>query len=224
MYLYQMQTVRTSFVLRWGELTEQERQSYVSRTEWWWRLRWILYLIMTISILLYSDERKMMNNTRIITICGLMTALAMIFSYIESLVPIPIPVPGVKLGLANMAIMIVMFTIGTREAVFVDIIRVVLTSMLFGNFNSFIFSISGAVLSIVVMAVLKHTGKFSEVGISVTGGVMHNIGQIIAAIIIMDTSAIILYLPVLMISGVVTGIVIGIVASIIVKRVNRGVK
>ena len=96
--------------------------------------------------------------------------------------------------------------------------------MLFGNFNSFIFSISGAVLSIVVMAVLKHTGKFSEVGISVTGGVMHNIGQIIAAIIIMDTSAIILYLPVLMISGVVTGIVIGIVASIIVKRVNRGVK
>ena len=80
-----------------------------------------------------------MNNTRIITICGLMTALAMIFSYIESLVPIPIPVPGVKLGLANMAIMIVMFTIGTREAVFVDIIRVVLTSMLFGNFNSFIF-------------------------------------------------------------------------------------
>lgn len=165
-----------------------------------------------------------MNNTRIITICGLMTALAMIFSYIESLVPIPIPVPGVKLGLANMAIMIVMFTIGTREAVFVDFIRVVLTSMLFGNFNSFIFSISGAVLSIVVMAVLKHTGKFSEVGISVTGGVMHNIGQIIAAIIIMDTSAIILYLPVLMISGVVTGIVIGIVASIIVKRVNRVVK
>ena len=165
-----------------------------------------------------------MNNTRIITICGLMTALAMIFSYIESLVPIPIPVPGVKLGLANMAIMIVMFTIGTREAVCVDIIRVVLTSMLFGNFNSFIFSISGAVLSIVVMAVLKHTGKFSEVGISVTGGVMHNIGQIIAAIIIMDTSAIILYLPVLMISGVVTGIVIGIVASIIVKRVNRVVK
>ena len=165
-----------------------------------------------------------MNNTRKITICGLMTALAMIFSYIESLVPIPIPVPGVKLGLANMAIMIVMFTIGTREAVFVDIIRVVLTSMLFGNFNSFLFSISGAVLSIVVMAVLKHTDKFSEVGISVTGGVMHNIGQIIAAIIIMDTSAIILYLPVLMISGVVTGIVIGIVASIIVKRVNRVVK
>ena len=79
-------------------------------------------------------------------------------------------------------------------------------------------------LSIVVMAVLKHTDKFAEVGISVTGGVMHNIGQIIAAVIIMDTSAIIIYLPVLMISGVVTGIVIGIVASMIVKRVNRIVK
>ena len=79
-------------------------------------------------------------------------------------------------------------------------------------------------LSIVVMAVLKHTDKFSEVGISVTGGVMHNIGQIIAAVIIMDTSAIIIYLPVLMISGVVTGIVIGIVATMIVKRVNSIVK
>ena len=161
-----------------------------------------------------------MNNTRIITICGLMTALAMIFSYIESLVPIPIPVPGVKLGLANMAIMIVMFTIGTREAVFVDIIRVVLTSMLFGNFNSFIFSISGAVLSIVVMAVLKHTGKFSEVGISVTGGVMHNIGQIIAAAAFLCSTAVLVSLPVLIVSGTAVGFITGSVCKTVLSRIH----
>ena len=120
-----------------------------------------------------------------------------------------------------MAIIVVMFTIGYSEAVCVDILRVVLTAMMFGNFNSFLFSISGAVLSIVVMGILKKTNKFSEVGISVAGGVMHNVGQIIAAVFIMETSAIAYYMPVLMISGIVTGIVIGIVAALIIKRVEK---
>ena len=154
----------------------------------------------------------MSNKTKKITMCGLMTALAMIFSYIETLIPIPLPIPGIKLGVANMAIIVVMFTIGYSEAVCVDILRVVLTAMMFGNFNSFLFSISGAVLSIVVMGILKKTNKFSEVGISVAGGVMHNAGQ---------TSAIAYYMPVLMISGIVTGIVIGIVAALIIKRVEK---
>ncbi len=163
----------------------------------------------------------MSNKTKKITMCGLMTALAMIFSYIETLIPIPLPIPGIKLGVANMAIIAVMFTIGYSEAVCVDILRVVLTAMMFGNFNSFLFSISGAVLSIVVMGILKKTNKFSEVGISVAGGVMHNVGQIIAAVFIMETSAIAYYMPVLMISGIVTGIVIGIVAALIIKRVEK---
>ena len=163
----------------------------------------------------------MSNRTKKITMCGLMTALAMIFSYIESLIPIPVPIPGIKLGIANMAVIVVMFTIGYSEAVLVDILRVVLTSMMFGNFNSFLFSISGAVLSIVVMGILKKTDKFSEVGISVAGGVMHNAGQIIAAVFIMETSAIAYYLPVLMISGIITGIVIGIVAALIIRRVEK---
>lgn len=166
----------------------------------------------------------MSNKTKKITMCGLMTALAMIFSYIETLIPVPLPIPGIKLGVANMAIIVAMFTIGYSEAVCVDILRVVLTAMMFGNFNSFIFSISGAVLSIVVMGILKKTDKFSEVGISVAGGVMHNVGQIIAAVFIMETSAIAYYLPVLMISGIVTGVVIGIVAALIIKRVEKVTK
>jgi heptaprenyl diphosphate synthase len=162
-----------------------------------------------------------MISTRKIAVCGLMTAIAMIFSYIESLIPIPLPVPGIKLGIANMAIIVVLFIIGISEAVIVDILRVVLTAALFGNFNSFMFSISGAVLSILVMSLLKKTDKFSEVGISVAGGVMHNVGQTIAAVFIMQTSAIAFYLPVLMISGIVTGIIIGIVASVIIKSVVK---
>lgn len=162
-----------------------------------------------------------MNKTRKITMCGLMTALAMIFSYIESLVPIPVPVPGIKLGIANMAVIVVLFTIGISEAVAVDILRVALTAALFGNFNSFMFSMSGAVLSILVMVLLKKTDRFSEVGISVAGGVMHNVGQIIAAVFMMQTSAIAYYLPVLMASGIVTGVIIGIVASLLIKRVKR---
>ena len=165
-----------------------------------------------------------MNKNEKLTKMAMLVALAMIFSYIETLIPVPLPIPGIKLGVANMAIIVVMFTIGYSEAVCVDILRVVLTAMMFGNFNSFIFSISGAVLSIVVMGILKKTDKFSEVGISVAGGVMHNVGQIIAAVFIMETPAIAYYLPVLMISGIVTGVVIGIVAALIIKRVEKVTK
>lgn len=162
-----------------------------------------------------------MTNAKKITVCGLMTALAMIFGYIESLIPIPLPVPGIKLGIANMAVIVVLYAIGISEAVIVDILRVILNAAMFGNANSFIFSISGAVLSILVMALLKKTDKFSEVGVSVAGGVMHNVGQTIAAVLIMQTLAIAFYLPVLMISGIITGIIIGIVAALIIKRIKK---
>lgn len=160
------------------------------------------------------------KKVRRIAMCGLMTALAMIFSYVEALIPIPLPVPGIKLGVANMAIIVAMYTIGVYEAVIVDILRVILTAMLFGNLNSFLFSISGAVLSVIVMVILKKMDIFTEVGVSVAGGVSHNIGQILAAVFIMGTAAIVYYLPVLMISGVITGVVIGAVSALIIRRVK----
>lgn len=154
-----------------------------------------------------------------ITIGGVMAALAMIFAYIESLIPIPVPIPGIKLGVANIAIIAVLYVLGSREAVIINFMRITLTAVLFGNFNSFLFSIAGGMLSLTVMIALKHTKKFSIVGVSVAGGAAHNIGQVTAAVFLMDTAAIYYYLPVLLIAGVVTGVVIGIVGGIVTQRV-----
>ena len=167
-----------------------------------------------------TKEHKKNNSTYNIAMCGVLTALAMIFSYIESIIPVPIPVPGIKLGVANIAVITILYTLGIKEAVIINILRISLTAMLFGNLNSFLFSIAGAVLSMVTMIVLKKIDSFSYIGVSVSGAIMHNVGQIIAAIFIMGSSAIIYYLPVLIIAGVITGIIIGIVSGIVVKYVK----
>lgn len=166
-----------------------------------------------------------MNNrisTKKIALCGVLTALAMIFSYIESVIPIPIPVPGIKLGVANIAVITILYVLGVKEAIVINLLRIALTALLFGNVNSFLFSISGALLSLTIMIIMKKLDFFSCIGVSVCGGVMHNVGQIIAAVFIMGSEAIVLYLPVLIVSGVFTGVVIwrcmpGIVAKLLRK-------
>ena len=164
----------------------------------------------------------MKNSTRTqkLALCGVLTALAMIFGYIESVISVPLPVPGIKLGLPNIAIITILYVVGIKEAVAVNLIRITLTAVLFGNLNSFLFSMSGAVLSMIII-ILKKIQFFSSVGVSVAGGVLHNIGQIIAAVFIMGSGAIVYYLPVLMITGTVTGAVIGIVSAMVVKRTER---
>lgn len=149
---------------------------------------------------------------------GLSIALAMIMSYIEVLVPLSFAVPGIKIGLANIVIIFVLYKLGTKEAVLVSIIRVILVSLLFSNAMAMAYSISGAVLSLLVMWVLKKTDKFSVIGVSVAGGIMHNVGQIIMAVILLGTEQIALYLPVLIITGTVTGVVIGIVSGLVINR------
>ena len=124
-------------------------------------------------------------STKKIALCGVLTALAMIFSYIESVIPVPIPVPGIKLGVANIAVITILYVLGVKEAIVINLLRIVLTSLLFGNVNSFLFSISGAALSLTIMIIMKKLDFFSCLGVSVCGGVMHNIGQIIAAVFIM---------------------------------------
>ena len=153
--------------------------------------------------------------------CGVLTALAMIFSYIESVIRIHLPIPGIKLGVPNIAIITVLYVVGTKEAITVNFIRISLTALLFGNINSFLFSMAGAILSMLTMIILKKINFFSTVGVSVAGGVMHNFGQIIAAAFIMGSSAIVYYLPVLIITGTVTGAVIGAVAALVAERVKR---
>ena len=113
-------------------------------------------------------------STKKIALCGVLTALAMIFSYIESVIPVPIPVPGIKLGVANIAVITILYVLGVKEAIVINLLRIVLTSLLFGNVNSFLFSISGAALSLTIMIIMKKLDFFSCIGVSVCGGVMHN--------------------------------------------------
>lgn len=158
-----------------------------------------------------------MKTNKIATL-GLAIALAMIMSYIEALVPLSFAVPGIKMGLANIVIIFVLYKIGTKEAILVSVIRVILVSLLFSNAMAMAYSIAGAVLSLLVMWILKKADRFSVIGVSIAGGIMHNVGQIVMAVILLGTEQIALYLPVLIITGTATGIVIGIVAGLVINR------
>ncbi len=149
---------------------------------------------------------------------GLLTALALVLSYLESLIP-PLWVPGVKLGLPNLAVVFALYRLGWKDACAISLARVVLVTLLFGNGAALAYSIAGAALSLSLMGLLKKTGKFSTVGISVAGGVAHNAGQILVAMALLETSRLAWYLPVLWVSGTIAGVLIGIVSGVLVERV-----
>lgn len=161
----------------------------------------------------------MKKNKRIATY-GLLVALAFIFSYIEMLIPIPLPIPGIKLGLANIVVMIALYTLGSKEALSLSVLRMVLVGFTFGNLFSLLYSMAGGLLSCSTMILLKKTKRFGMVGVSVTGGVMHNVGQILMAMVVLETFKLYYYLPVLILSGSITGILIGLLGSGIVKRIH----
>lgn len=160
-----------------------------------------------------------MRNKKIAT-SALMIALAMILSFVESQIPSFFPIPGIKLGLANIAVIFALYRLSIKDAIVVSLIRVVVVSTLFGTSLTLAYSLSGAVLSLLIMVLLKKSDRFSIVGVSVAGGISHNVGQIIMAIILMHNSVISYYLPFLIISGIVTGVVIGLVSAKIVERVK----
>lgn len=149
---------------------------------------------------------------------GMFTALALIFSYIETLIPIYIGIPGVKLGLANLVIVIALYKIPTKEVYLLSVVRVLLAGVLFGNYFSVIYSLAGGVLSLTVMALIKKREDFSVMGVSIAGGVFHNIGQLIVAMIVVETFSISYYVPVLLVSGTMTGLLIGIISDHMLKR------
>ena len=150
---------------------------------------------------------------------GLFTAFAMILSFVESQIPTFVAIPGIKLGLPNIAIIIILYRFGWKEASIISLLRVILTSLLFGTVLSMLYSIAGAVLSLVVMILLKKI--LSTVTISVVGGVFHNVGQIAVAILVTETQQLLFYLPVLIISGVIAGIVVGLVAATAVSKIEK---
>ena len=149
---------------------------------------------------------------------GVFTALALIFSYVETLIPIQFGVPGIKLGLANLIIVIVLYKTDWREALLLSVVRIILAGFIFGSLFSIIYSLAGGILSLAVMALLKRTDRFSVAGISIAGGVCHNIGQLIVAMVVVETYQVGYYLPVLLIAGLITRAVIGATAGEVLKR------
>lgn len=163
---------------------------------------------------------KKLTTRQLVTLSALI-AVAMILSYVESMIPAFVAVPGVKVGLSNIATVFALYALGWPYAICVSVVRVFLSALLFGNFVSLIYSLSGAALALLVMILLKKLDRFSSVGISVAGGVCHNAGQIIAACIVMETTAIAVYIIPLILSGTIAGVVIGIVAGNLVDRVKK---
>jgi heptaprenyl diphosphate synthase len=151
---------------------------------------------------------------------GLLVALAFILSYIESLFPVFIAIPGIKLGLANLVVITAIYKMGVKEAFVLSIIRIVLVGFTFGNPSTMMFSLVGGLLSWLLMVIFQKTNLFSTIGVSIIGGIAHNIGQILVAILVVENIDIIYYLPVLLIFGVIMGALIGILATIIIKRLK----
>ena len=151
---------------------------------------------------------------------GVFTALALIFSYVESLIPIHFGIPGVKLGLANLIIVIALYKMSTNEAYILSVVRIVLAGFMFGNLFAILYSLAGGMLSLTIMCILKKTDKFSAYGVSMAGGVFHNVGQLLMAAIVLESVSIGYYFPVLLISGLATGFVIGVIANEMIKRLK----
>ena len=159
-------------------------------------------------------------KTRKIAYLGVFLALALILSYVESLIPFYFGIPGVKLGLTNLIVVVMLYCTGTKEAFGVSVARILLAGFLFGNLFSILYSLAGGVLSFIVMCLLKKTGRFHVISVSVTGGISHNIGQLIIAMLIVNNASVFVYTPALLVAGVAAGVVIGGLTNEIVKRVH----
>lgn len=164
--------------------------------------------------------KKHMTGTQIAEY-GLLIALAMVLSYVEFLIPFSFAVPGVKLGLANIVVVFALYRLGKTEAFAISILRVLLMTLMFGNAFALAYSLSGAILSFGVMLLLLKIGRFSPVGVGIGGGVFHNIGQILCAMVLFETEQIIYYLPVLFISGTLAGIAIGVISGVLIERIKQ---
>ena len=165
----------------------------------------------------------MRKKTRKIALLGVLTSVALVLSYLEVMLPpISTAVPGIKMGLPNIIIIFVLYKFGLKEAVTVSLIRVFIVALIFGgNIMTLSYSVVGAVLSLALMTLFKKLNLFSIVGVSIIGGISHNLGQILVAIFLFDTIQIGYYMIVLSITGTIAGVVIGIISSILVKKLEK---
>ena len=163
-----------------------------------------------------SPLRKKTPASRVATL-SLLTTLALMFSYIEAMIPAPGP-PGVKLGIANIVIVICLYRFSASEAAAVNLLRVALAGLLFTGLFGALYSAAGAVLSLIGMALLKKTNLFSMAGVSMAGGVLHNLGQLIVAAFLVEEAAIFYYFPLLLFSGIASGLLTGIIATLVARK------
>ncbi len=164
----------------------------------------------------------MKTNAKKITLIGLLAALALILSFLETLLP-PLYsfAPGIKIGLPNVIILFALYRLSFKDAALISTVRIILASLLFGSAISFAYSIAGAVLSLTVMWAIKKLRLFSAAAISVTGAICHNLAQVAVAAAMMNTKEIFLYLPVLAISGIVTGLAVGLTSTLLIKKIKN---
>ena len=153
------------------------------------------------------------KGNRLVALCGVFTALAMILSYLESLVPVTVAVPGVKLGLANLVTIIALRKLGLKPTIIISVGRIVLSGLLFSNLAVIIYSLSGAALSILIMVIVSRFSFFTVIGVSICGAIAHNAGQILVATVVLENMNIFYYMAVLGISGAIAGTLIGILAG-----------
>lgn len=167
------------------------------------------------------SRKKKKSPAEQLALYGVLVALAFIFSYIEALIPLPFgPFPGMKLGLANIVVVVVLYIAGAKGALAVSMVRVILVGFTFGNLNSMLYSLAGGLFSWLAMALLKKTDRFGVTGVSVIGGVCHNLGQMLVATAMLG-KALGYYYPFLCMIGAATGVVIGIVAGLITNRIKK---
>ena len=161
-----------------------------------------------------------MNRNKRLALLGILASLAIVLSYLEALIPPLVAIPGVKIGLANIAVMLALYKLGMKEAAIISVVRNIVIFLLFGGFIALLYSLAGAILSLAVMYLLKRFTPLSEIGVSVAGGVSHNLAQITVAIFAFSTPSLVLYLPVLLISGTLAGIVIGLCSGIVINKLT----
>ena len=171
------------------------------------------------------SEMNIKKTTKANTIAtaAVLASLALIFSYIEFLVPLSLGLPGIKLGLANIVIVVALYRLGTRTALLVNVTRILLAAALFGSVFSALYSLAGGLISFAAMAALKRTSFFSTAGVSMAGGVFHNMGQLVIAALLVESYQIFYYFPLLLLAGLATGIINGIIATLILRALSKSV-
>lgn len=160
------------------------------------------------------------NNINKTAFLGIFLALALIFSYVEALIPFFFGIPGMKLGLANSLVLTLLYLKGPKDALLVNFLRIILSGLLFGNVFAIVYSLSGGILSFILMFIVKKTEKFSPVTVSVIGGISHNIGQLLIAMVLLNTVYLSYYASLLLISGFITGGLMGIITKELLKRLG----